>query len=83
MAFINGSYVQISSSYPFGSGLEGQTGDVIAQPDDQHPGEYLIKLDSGMIGNSPLEGKQVWVESQWLELASKKPRRPKKMSRKA
>jgi hypothetical protein len=78
MAFVNQSYVKISSSYPFGSGLESQTGDVIAQPDDQHPGEYLIKLDSGMIGSSPLEGKQVWVESQWLELASKKPPRPKK-----
>jgi hypothetical protein len=73
MDFVNQSYVTISVGYPFGRGLEGQTGNVIAQPDDQHPTEYLVKLDGGMMGGSPLEGKQVWVDSHWLELASKKP----------
>ena len=65
-----GNYVRISGEYPADRILQHQTGYIEALPNNEHPDEYLIKLDGGIAVNPHLAGRLVRVHANYLELAS-------------
>jgi hypothetical protein len=64
-----GSYVRIAGEYPANRNLQSQTGYVEALPDEEHPNEYLVKLDGGVTISPHLAGKLVKVPTSSLEVA--------------
>jgi hypothetical protein len=65
-----GSYVRIAGNFPSNRNLQDQTGTIESLPNKEHPREYLVKIDGGIV--SPhLAGMLVWVPSSKLELANK------------
>ncbi len=64
-----GSYVRIASIYPANRNLENQTGNIVALPDEEHPDEYLVKLDGGITISPHLAGMLVRVPAHSLEVA--------------
>jgi hypothetical protein len=64
-----GSYVRIVREYPANRNLENQTGHIVALPNEDHPNEYLVKLDGGVILNPHLVGMLVMVPANSLEVA--------------
>ena len=70
MKIETGNYVRIAGDFPSNRNLQNQTGTVESLPNQEHPREYLVKLDGGTL--SPhLAGMLVWVPSSKLELANK------------
>ena len=68
MKFGVGDHVRIDSDYPFDRMLQGVTGNVIALPTNEHPDEYLVRLDGGISQNLYLKGRLAWVSASWLVL---------------
>ena len=66
-----GSYVRISGEYPADRMLQHQTGYIEALPNNEHPDEYLIKLDGGIAVNPHLNGRLVRVHASYLELTNR------------
>jgi hypothetical protein len=64
-----GSYVRIHNEYPANRNLQNQTGNIVALPDQEHPEEYLIKLDGGVTLSPHLAGMLVRVPAHSLEVA--------------
>ena len=70
MKLETGNYVRIAGDFPSNRNLQNQTGTVKSLPNQEHPREYLVRLDGGTL--SPhLAGMLVWVPSSKLELANK------------
>ena len=65
-----GSYVPIASEYPANRNLQNQTGNIVALPNEEHPNEYLVKLDGGVTLSPHLAGMTVRVPAHSLEVAS-------------
>ena len=70
MKIETGSHVRIAANFPSNRNLQNQTGTVELLPNQEHPREYLVKLDGGTL--SPhLSGMLVWVPSSKLEIDNK------------
>jgi len=70
MKIETGNHVRIAGDFPSNRNLQNQTGTVESLPNQEHPREYLVKLDGGTL--SPhLAGMLVWVPYSKLELSDK------------
>jgi hypothetical protein len=66
-----GTYVRIASVYPANRNLQNQTGYIEALPNKEHPNEYLVKIDGGIILSPHLVGMMVRVPAHSLEIANR------------
>jgi hypothetical protein len=65
-----GSHIRIAANFPSNRNLQGQTGIIESSPNQEHPREYLVKLDGGTL--SPhLSGMLVCVPPSKLEIDNK------------
>jgi hypothetical protein len=64
-----GSYVRIAGEYPANRNLQNQTGNIVALPNEEHPNQYLVKLDGGVTFSPHLAGMLVLVPAGSLEVA--------------
>jgi hypothetical protein len=66
MNFVVGDHIRIDAEYPFDRMLQNRKGIVIELPNNIHPDNYIIQLDSGIFGG-PGQGNQiVQVVDGWL-----------------
>jgi hypothetical protein len=69
MKIETGSHIRIVANFPSNRNLQGQTGIIESSANQEHPREYLVKLDGGTL--SPhLAGMLVWVPTSKIELAN-------------
>jgi len=66
-----GNYVRISEDYPIDRTLQHQTGYIEALPNAEHPDEYLVKLDGGIVLNPHLKGRILRINARYLEFTNK------------
>jgi hypothetical protein len=66
-----GSYVRISDDYPIDRTLQHQTGYIEALPNAEHPDDYLVKLDGGIVLNPHLTGRMLRINARYLEFSPK------------
>ena len=59
-------YVRVDASYEEPT-LQGQTGTVVALPDERLVDEYEIRLDGGLLRSVALDGKEIWIPASALE----------------
>jgi hypothetical protein len=70
MKIETGSHIRIAANFPSNRNLQDQTGIIESSPNQEHPREYLVKLDGGTL--SPhLSGMLVWVPPSKLEIDNK------------
>jgi hypothetical protein len=63
------TYVQIACEYPANRNLQNQTCCIEYLPNEEHPEEYLIKLDGGVTISPHMAGMLVRVPAHSLEVA--------------
>ena len=67
MEFKVGDNVRIVADYPDPI-LQGETGNIVELPNEQHTNEYVVQLDGGIARKVYLEGQKIPVSADWLKL---------------